>query len=109
MVFRFEGRFYLVDWKSNFLGSRVEDYDQESLAAAMEAEFYILQYHIYTLALDQYLHVRLPGYEYEKHFGGVYYLFLRGIDPDKGMDFGVYRDKPSGELINELGNHLIDR
>jgi len=109
MVFRFEGRFYLVDWKSNFLGRRVEDYDQESLAAAMEAEFYILQYHIYTLALDQYLHVRLPGYGYEKHFGGVYYFFLRGIDTDKGMDFGVYRDKPSGELINELCQHLIDR
>ncbi|MBW1887003.1 MAG: exodeoxyribonuclease V subunit beta, partial [Deltaproteobacteria bacterium] len=109
MVFRFEGRFYLVDWKSNFLGRRVEDYDRESLAAAMEEEFYILQYHLYTVALDQYLHVRLPGYNYDKHFGGVYYLFLRGIDPDKGVDFGVYRDKPSGELINELCSHLIDR
>ena len=108
MVFRFEGRFYLVDWKSNFLGSRVEDYDQESLAAAMEAEFYVLQYHLYALALDQYLRVRLPGYRYEKHFGGVYYLFLRGIDPDMGIDFGVYRDKPSGELIKDLRNHLID-
>ena len=108
MVFRLKEKFYLVDWKSNFLGNRVEDYDRESLKAAMESEFYFLQYHIYTLALDQYLSLRLPDYEYEKHFGGVFYLFLRGIDPDKSMDFGVYRDKPSGGLINALHNHLID-
>jgi exodeoxyribonuclease V beta subunit len=109
MVFQFEGRFYLVDWKSNLLGSSVEDYGQEGLAAAMEEAFYILQYHIYVTALNQYLQVRLPGYNYETHFGAVYYIFLRGVDPDRGPGFGIFKDRPSGKLIEELSASLIDR
>jgi len=109
MVFQFQGRFYLVDWKSNFLGSRLEDYGQEALTVAMKDEFYIIQYHIYTVALDQYLQLRLPGYHYETHFGGVYYIFLRGVDPERGTEFGIYRDRPSGEFIDELCTNMIDR
>jgi exodeoxyribonuclease V beta subunit len=108
MVFQFEGRFYLVDWKSNSLGSRIEDYGQEALAEIMKEAFYILQYHIYATALNQYLHVRLPAYNYETHFGGIYYIFLRGVDPDRGPDFGIFRDRPSEKLINELCATLID-
>lgn len=108
MVFQFEDRFYLVDWKSNFLGSNVEAYGPERLAAAMEKEFYILQYHIYVLALDQYLRLRLPGYNYQSHFGGVFYLFLRGVDPGRGPEFGIYRDRPSPALMSELARTLID-
>jgi exodeoxyribonuclease V beta subunit len=108
MVFQFEGRFYLVDWKSNFLGSRLEDYDQAGLAAAMEEGFYVLQYHLYVIALNQYLHLRLPGYDYETHFGGSYYIFLRGVDPERGPDFGIYRDRPAAAFINELRAKLID-
>ena len=109
MVFQFEGRFYLVDWKSNFLGGRVGDYGQEALAAVMEKEFYVLQYYIYTLALDQYLRLRLAGYNYETHFGGVYYIFLRGVDPERGPDFGIYRDLPSSELVESLREGLIEK
>ncbi len=109
MVFQFENRFYLVDWKSNFLGPRLEDYDQQRLTAAMEEGFYVLQYHLYAVALHQYLRLRSPGYAYEKDFGGVLYIFLRGVDPDRGPDFGVYRDRPSGALINELSASLIDK
>jgi len=109
MVFQFEGRFYLVDWKSNLLGTSVEDYGQEGLAAAMGEAFYILQYHIYAIALNQYLQVRLPGYDYETDFGAVYYIFLRGVDPDRGPGFGIFRDRPSGKLISELSATLIDR
>ncbi|MCK4388657.1 MAG: UvrD-helicase domain-containing protein [Desulfobacterales bacterium] len=109
MVFQFEGRFYLVDWKSNFLGGRVGDYGQEALAAVMEKEFYVLQYYIYTLALDQYLRLRLAGYNYETHFGGVYYIFLRGVDPERGPDFGIYRNLPSPELVKALREDLIEK
>ncbi|MEJ2724968.1 MAG: exodeoxyribonuclease V subunit beta [Deltaproteobacteria bacterium] len=108
LVFRFEDRFYLADWKSNFLGSRVEDYDEQGMALAMAESFYTLQYHLYTLALHQYLSVKQRGYDYEKHFGGVYYLFLRGVDPNKGSKFGVFRDRPPKELIEELRGLLIE-
>jgi exodeoxyribonuclease V beta subunit len=109
MVFQFQGRFYLVDWKSNFLGSRLEDYCQDVLAAAMRDEFYIIQYHIYTIALNKYLQLRLPGYNYETHFGGVYYIFLRGVDPDRGSEFGIYRERPSNKFIKELCTNLIEQ
>jgi exodeoxyribonuclease V beta subunit len=106
MVFHFQGRFYLVDWKSNFLGSDVQDYDQGKLAEVMCEEFYVLQYHIYCLALHQYLRARLPNYAYEHHFGGVYYIFLRGVDPARGPEYGVYRDKPASALITALAENL---
>ncbi len=76
------GRFYLVDWKSNHLGADRDDYGVERLSAVMRDEFYTLQYHIYTLALDLYLRRRLPGYDYARDFGGVAYVFLRGLDRD---------------------------
>ncbi|MBW2005250.1 MAG: exodeoxyribonuclease V subunit beta [Deltaproteobacteria bacterium] len=108
MVFQFQGQFYLVDWKSNLLGSGLEYYDQKGLAKAMKDEFYSIQCHIYIVALNQYLQLRLPGYTYETHFGGAYYIFLRGVDPNEGTEFGIYRERPSGKFINKLGTNLID-
>ncbi|MGE0085433.1 MAG: exodeoxyribonuclease V subunit beta [Desulfococcaceae bacterium] len=102
LVFRFRNRYYLVDWKSNHLGNTVQDYQQDFLGRAMREELYVLQYHIYTLALHRYLRVRIPDYDYEKHFGGVFYLFLRGIEPSAGPDFGIFRDRPRLEMIQEL-------
>ena len=107
LVFRFDGRFYLVDWKSNFLGARIEDYALPALRAAMDENFYSLQYHLYALALHQYLKGRLPDYAYEKYFGGVFYIFLRGVDPESGPGFGVYRDLPGKSLIEGLAKNLI--
>jgi exodeoxyribonuclease V beta subunit len=101
------GRYFLIDWKSNFLGSRLEDYDQAALFQTMNEDFYILQYHLYTLALHQYLQMRVPGYRYERDFGGVFYVFIRGVDPDQGSDFGIYKDLPTPEIIRALGSTLI--
>ena len=108
MVFQFQGQFYLIDWKSNLLGSGLEYYDQTGLAKAMKDELYSIQCHIYTVALNQYLRLRLPCYTYETHFGGAYYIFLRGVDPNKGTEFGIYRERPSGKFINKLCTNLID-
>ncbi len=107
LIFRAKERYYLLDWKSNFLGSRVEDYGKDALRLVMDNEFYTLQYHLYTLALHQYLRQRLPGYSYEKCFGGVFFVFIRGVDSEKGPEFGVYNDVPPKDLINALGTSLI--
>ncbi|MBW2116377.1 MAG: exodeoxyribonuclease V subunit beta [Deltaproteobacteria bacterium] len=109
LVFLWRDRFYLVDWKSNLLGDSPKDYNQEAMASAMKKECYILQYTIYTLALDQYLRLRMPEYSYEKHFGGVYYIFLRGVKPEMGPGFGIYRDFPSPELIEGLRKGLMEK
>ena len=107
MVFFCDGRYYLVDWKSNYLGPCVEDYNQKALAGAMKESFYEFQYLIYTIALSQYLKVRLSDYDYERHFGGVLYLFVRGIDSSRRENFGIYMARPSGDLIEELTEKLI--
>ena len=107
MIFEHNGKFYLVDWKSNHLGSTFESYNEESLKKAMHAHFYTLQYHLYTLALHQYLRLRVSDYRYETDFGGVTYMFIRGIDPDQSQEFGIYKDIPDPRLIHLLGTTLI--
>ncbi|MBI5013918.1 MAG: exodeoxyribonuclease V subunit beta [Deltaproteobacteria bacterium] len=106
LVFRFEGRYYLADWKSNRLGDRVEDYGPEALAAAMTRDHYVLQYHLYAAALHLHLRARLADYDCGRHFGGVYYLFLRGIDPAR-PGFGVFFDRPAPERIEGLARFLV--
>ena len=108
LIFQFEGKFHVLDWKSNWLGNQVEDYNLDAMRREMNERQYSLQYHLYTLALHQYLALRLPGYDYEKHFGGVFYLFVRGIDPAR-PEFGVYRDRPAAELIEKLSGLLVAR
>jgi exodeoxyribonuclease V beta subunit len=105
LVFEFEGRYYLVDWKSNLLGTQVEDYGPAALAREIRRRHYYFQYQLYTAALDRYLRLRLPGYRYEQHFGGVYYLFLRGIDPAR-PGYGIYRDRLEESFVRRL-NRLL--
>jgi exodeoxyribonuclease V beta subunit len=109
LVFRHDGKYYLIDWKSNHLGSSVIDYHQAALSRAMVENHYILQYHLYTVALDQYLRHRFEGYSYDEHFGGVFYVFLRGVDPEVGPEYGIFRARPDEEIIMRLSEVLIDK
>ncbi|HET6960965.1 MAG TPA: PD-(D/E)XK nuclease family protein, partial [Terriglobia bacterium] len=106
LVFERDGRFYLADWKSNFLGPDLEAYGQAALREVMTQELYVLQYHLYAVALDRYLAFRIPQYQYSTHFGGVYYLFLRGMRPEHGSEYGVFYDRPSEALVHELSHCL---
>ncbi len=107
LIFTWRGHYYLVDWKSNYLGMNVSDYNQEALSLCMNRHLYVFQYLIYTVALDQYLRLRIHDYQYKTHFGGVFYVFLRGLDPDKGPSFGIYYDLPPAELVCALSDALI--
>jgi exodeoxyribonuclease V beta subunit len=102
LVFEFEGRWYLADYKSNHLGDTFSDYRPEVLAREMAHHHYFLQYHIYLAALHRYLAYRLPGYDYDRHFGGVYYFFIRGMSEETGSGFGVFRDRPGREMVEGL-------
>jgi len=107
LVFRYEDVFFLLDWKSNYLGKRREDYGQNALAEIMEKDLYVLQSHLYTVALNQYFSKRLPEYTYVKNFGGVYYVFMRAFGSPAEDHYGIYMEKPSPELIESLSNLLI--
>ncbi|HHF5474503.1 TPA: exodeoxyribonuclease V subunit beta [Haemophilus influenzae] len=100
LVFRHNGKYYLVDYKSNFLGSTLADYNQEALKKEMLHSHYDWQYLIYTLALHRYLQSVVSHYDYARDFGGVFYLFLRGMNGEPQS--GIFYDRPSVELITEL-------
>jgi exodeoxyribonuclease V beta subunit len=101
LLFRFKDRYYLIDWKSNWLGDQPRDYGIEGMQRTMLEHNYYLQYHLYTLAADLFLEKRLPGYDYEAHFGGVYYIFLRGVDP-KDPARGIFRNRPAAQTVRSL-------
>jgi exodeoxyribonuclease V beta subunit len=106
LVFQTDGSYYLVDYKSNWLGPKVSDYHVSVLAQVMSREAYTLQYLLYAIALHRYLEQRVLGYDYDTHFGGVLYLFLRGMDPNRGPQFGVFRDRPESTLITALDSYF---
>ncbi|MDX7446338.1 exodeoxyribonuclease V subunit beta [Klebsiella pneumoniae] len=101
LVFRHEGRYYLLDYKSNWLGEDREAYTRPAREQAMRAHRYDLQYQLYSLALHRYLRHRLADYDYDRHFGGVIYLFLRGMDGQEGGQ-GIFTTRPVRPLIDGL-------
>jgi len=103
LVFHFEGKYYLLDWKTNNLGNRHADYAIEYLAESMARAMYNLQYYIYTVALHKHLESRISDYDYDRHYGGVFYLFIRGMHPDHPGN-GVFFDRPSKGLVEALSN-----
>ena len=104
LIFRHEGRYYIVDWKSNHLGNSVEAYSRERMMQEMKRHNYYLQYYIYTAALHRYLTLRQPGYRYADHFGGVRYVFVRGVSGSG--DTGIFRDCPPEDSIVRLSDAM---
>ncbi|SMO33836.1 exodeoxyribonuclease V subunit beta [Gracilimonas mengyeensis] len=105
LIFEAGGKYYILDYKSNHLGNTYSDYSAEHIQEEMQSAGYDLQYHIYTLAVHRFLSARKKNYNYEKHFGGVMYLFLRGIEPGKEGS-GVYFDKPDTSLVTAMNEYL---
>jgi exodeoxyribonuclease V beta subunit len=106
LVFEHGGRYYIADYKSNLLGRTLAAYTAPRVAAAVAEELYDLQYLVYTVALDRLLAWRLPGYDYERHFGGVFYLFLRGMRADARPGAGVFAARPAAALVRRLASVL---
>ena len=99
LAFERGGRWYIVDWKSNHLGTDPAHYEGDHLECEIFASHYVLQYHLYIVALHRFLRLRQPGYTYETHIGGAWYAFLRGID---GSERGWFHDRPPRALIDAL-------
>ena len=101
VVARVGERWYVMDYKSNWLGNDVADYSPEAIKRAMAQHGYHLQYLLYVTALHRLLRIRLPDYDYDRHVGGAFYLFLRGMRPQEPGS-GVYRDRPSRACIEAI-------
>ena len=102
LTFEYHGRWYVLDYKSNWLGNETSHYSREAMGKVMVEHRYDLQYQLYSLALHRLLRQRVPDYQFDQHFGGVIYLFLRAVqenDPDR---HGIFSHKPSYELVDGL-------
>ncbi|MEJ7845880.1 MAG: 3'-5' exonuclease, partial [Acidimicrobiales bacterium] len=118
LVARVGGRYVVVDYKTNHLGARGEPltawhYRPEALVAAMHDADYPLQAALYTVALHRYLRWRQPGYDPERHLGGIAYAFLRGMTgPDAavvdGHPCGVFAWHPPAAFVTALSD-VLDR
>ncbi len=109
LIFESGGRWYLADYKSNRLGPGADDYAADRVAAEMNRERYGLQYLIYTLALHRFLKSRLRDYDYARHVGGVFYLFVRGMGPARPAGHGVFHDRLPAALVEALDDLIADR
>ncbi len=110
LVFEHEGRYWVADYKSNWLGPDDSHYSAAAMQKAVLEKRYDVQYVLYLLALHRLLKARLPGYAddpisgYEQYVGGALYLFLRGIN--EPGHHGCCIDRPEAELIESLDRLL---
>lgn len=100
LTFEWYGRYYVLDYKSNYLGDELADYNQQAMEQAMAEHRYDVQLVLYTLALHRLLKLTLSHYNYDEHMGGGFYLFLRGMS--NNSEYGQFYHKPSRQLIEAL-------
>jgi exodeoxyribonuclease V beta subunit len=99
LTFEHDGKYYVLDYKSNYLGENDDAYTEENIEAAILHHRYDLQFVIYLVALHRLLKHRIPNYCYSKHIGGCVYYFLRGVNADT---VGVFNTKPALSLIEKI-------
>jgi exodeoxyribonuclease V beta subunit len=107
LVFEHQGQYFIADYKSNYLGHHLHCYQQPALIESMTNHSYHLQAAIYALALHRWLDSRLQNYQAQQHLGGVFYLYLRGMNP-QGSE-GIYHWQPSIALLNEMSALLTEQ
>ncbi len=100
LVFEHAGRFHVLDYKSNDLGSRLDGYRIEALGAAMDAHHYRFQALLYTVAVDRYLRQRIVDYDRDRHLGDAIYLFVRAVGLAPGA--GVWRHRFDAALLDAV-------
>ncbi|WP_460155609.1 exodeoxyribonuclease V subunit beta [Pseudomonas sp. S2_H10] len=99
LTFEHDGRYYVADYKSNWLGADDAAYTPQAMEQSILDNRYDLQYVLYLLALHRQLKARLADYDYDRHVGGALYLFLRGT---RAASQGVFFTRPPRELIERL-------
>ncbi len=100
LIFEHDGKYFVADYKSTFLGDTLESYSKEAMLNSIYDSSYDVQYCIYAVALHRYLKNTLTGYQPKEHFGGIYYFYLRGMN--KNTDAGVFFTTLDEAILNEL-------
>jgi len=103
LLFRNKNKYFVLDWKTNNLGSNISDYSPDKIKNNMVKHLYLLQAHIYSLATHLFLKQSLEDYDYDTHFGGFIYIYTRGVGENGN---GIYFNKPSRKLIEKLEKEI---
>ena len=102
MVYRHEDKYYILDWKSN----RLPGYNGASFISDVK-NHYKLQYDVYHLAVVEWLQSTMGAtFNYEKNFGGIVYIYLRGVNENNE---GVFFEKPDFTSYKQLRSELISQ
>ncbi len=104
LIVRQNGKYYILDYKSNHLGNSPEEYSRDHLEREVIEAGYDLQYHLYLAALAAFLKERTGSFEYDRDFGGVHYLFVRGMK--RGSQNGIWSVKPPKSTFDKLCSYL---
>jgi exodeoxyribonuclease V beta subunit len=99
LTFEHEGRYFVADYKSNWLGVDDDAYTEQAMENSILDNRYDLQYVLYLLALHRQLKARLADYDYDLHMGGAVYMFVRG---SRAASQGAWFTRPPRELIESL-------
>ncbi|MFP3921996.1 exodeoxyribonuclease V subunit beta [Pseudomonas sp. W5-36] len=99
LTFEHEGRYFVADYKSNWLGVDDDAYTEQAMENSILENRYDLQYVLYLLALHRQLKARLADYDYDQHMGGAVYLFVRG---SRAASQGAWFTRPPRALIESL-------
>jgi len=106
LIFQYKGKFYIADWKSNFLGENICDYNLENIKDNMRHHAYYLQYFIYLNALIKLLEKSLIEFDYERDFGGIYYFFIRGMHINNKNQEGIFFHRPTKKEYLKFNKEL---
>ncbi|CAL4322850.1 exodeoxyribonuclease V subunit beta [Buchnera aphidicola] len=101
LVVLWEKKYYLIDYKSNWLGENNQCYNKENIQNEIINNQYDLQYQIYSLALHKYLKIKVSNYSFNNHFGGIFYIFIRSIEKNCKNN-GIFFILPKKSFINNL-------
>ncbi|XRX42991.1 MAG: exodeoxyribonuclease V subunit beta [Buchnera aphidicola (Tetraneura sorini)] len=102
LVFLWKKKYYILDYKSNWLGNNKECYSIKNIQLTMVKNQYYLQYQIYSLAIHRYLKNKIKNYNFEKHFGGIIYFFIRAVDKNKDHKYGIFKTNTKKNQIKKL-------
>jgi exodeoxyribonuclease V beta subunit len=105
LMFRWDGRWYVADYKSN----RLPAYEQPDVIEAVQREHYVLQGQLYSTAAHRYLQQRDPSYDPKHNWGGALFLFIRGMDGPETAGSSVFFDEQSPEFLDAMDAWLGGR
>ncbi len=108
LIFLYKKKYYIVDYKSNWFGNNILYYNKTNIIKNIIFKRYDIQYQIYSIALHNYLNLFIKNYDYSLNFGGIYYIFMRGlfIENNYRSYNGILFIKPNKKLIFKLNDLL---